>query len=55
MKTSIGLYHLYFSKVLGNVMYSEIALPVIWTYFYLFAYNVIGIICFIGVFVKIIR
>ena len=55
MKTSIGLYHLYFSKVLGNVMYSEICLPVIWTYFYLFAYNVIGIICFIGVFVKIIR
>ena len=56
MKTSIGLYHLYFSKVLGkNVIYSEISLTVIWTYFYLFAYNVIGIICFIGVFVKIIR
>ena len=36
-------------------MYSEISLPVIWTYFYLFAYYVIGIICFIGVFVKIIR
>ena len=46
MKTSIGLYHLYFSKVLGNVIYSEISLTVIWTYFYLFAYNVIGIICF---------
>lgn len=42
MKTSIGLYHLYFSKVLGNVIYSEISLTVIWTYFYLFAYNVIG-------------
>ena len=40
MKTSIGLYHLYFSKVLGNVMYSEISFPLILIFLYLFAYNV---------------
>ena len=55
MKTSIGLYHLYFSKVLGNVIYSEISLTVIRTYFYLFVYNSYQKHIFHGIFVKIIR
>ena len=55
MKTSIGLYHLYFSKVLGNVIYSEISLTVIRIYFYLFVIIVIRNIFFHGIYVKIIR